>query len=202
MPGGRREERDDVFVLEPGQGVAHHAGEPSQVGERVAQRMRALHVGVAVRGDHEQSRRLGGARDVPEQQQRRLGRPLEIVEHEEQGPLGRCRRQPRRDRLEQPVLLGLGVGRQRRRQIGHPVTEMRHQAHQLTGMTAEAARERVVVGVVDEERQRLDERLVRDADLVVAAAVQHQRTVAVRTPRDLAREPCLPDAGLAGEEHE
>ena len=54
----------------------------------------------------------------------------------------------------------------------------------------------------DDEGQRLDERLVRDAELVVAAAEQHRRALGVREAGDLGGEAGLADAGLAGEQRE
>ena len=88
--------------------------------------------------------------------------PLEVVEHEEERSRRRRGREPRRHRVEQAVLLGLGIGRQRwaaGRARGRRDAARGAPAHRVT---AEAAGELRVVGVVDEERQRLDERLVRD----------------------------------------
>ena len=46
---------------------------------------------------------------VPQQEQRRPGRPLEVVEHEEDGRLARGGGQPGGHGVEEPVTLGLGV---------------------------------------------------------------------------------------------
>ena len=56
--------------------------------------------------------------------------------------------------------------------------------------------------MVDREPQRLDERLVGNAELLLAAAEQHDRTLVVDLSRELRRETGLADAGLTGEEDE
>jgi hypothetical protein len=50
--------------------------------------------------------------------------------------------------------------------------------------------------------QPVQKRLVREANLGVALARQHQRAVGMGAPSELGREPRLPDAGLAAEEYE
>ena len=56
--------------------------------------------------------------------------------------------------------------------------------------------------MVDREPQRLDERLVGNAELLLAAAEQHDRTVVMHLSCELRRETGLADAGLTGEEDE
>ena len=56
--------------------------------------------------------------------------------------------------------------------------------------------------MVDVPRQRLDERLVGDAELVVAAPEQDGRSLRVRSERELRRQPCLADPRLTGDEHD
>ena len=78
--GGEAAERDAMRV-----GVA------PQVGERRGERMRARELGVAIGADDEQAAALRAAQQVTQQRQRRLARPVEVVEHEQHRRLARRR---------------------------------------------------------------------------------------------------------------
>ena len=134
---------------------------------------------------------------MPQEKERRLGRPVEVVDDEEDRLQVRRRHQRSRDRFEQSVLRRLGIGRRRRGHIGHVLREARHQARQLSRMTPHHLHEVLGLEVVDDERERLDERLVGNAQLVVAPAVDDGEPLRVDAARELAGQPCLADARLA-----
>ena len=69
-----------------------------ELGQEVGERDGAADVGVPV-GDHDQEpQRLREPQDVAQQQQRGFGRPVQVVEHEQDGRLGRDARPARRSR--------------------------------------------------------------------------------------------------------
>jgi hypothetical protein len=162
--------------------------------------MATTEVAVAVGGDDEEPEPLRKAQHVAQQQQGRLGRPLEVVEHEEDGRLAGELRQPGGDGVEEPVALGLGVRLERGGQAGHPGADLRHEPGQLAAVAAEP------VGdgrrMVDEVAQRLDERLVGNAEVLVAPPGQHRRPFVVHRPGQLGRQTGLADPGFAGHEGE
>ena len=115
-----------------------HALEPAEVGEHLGQRLAAVEVGVAVRAHDQEARVVGRRGDVAQHEQRRLRRPVQVVDHEQDrrglGAGARARRQrPRtggtatsRDRSE------IGAGRS-----GHAVGEARHEPDELAGVAPE-----------------------------------------------------------------
>ena len=72
--------------------------------------MRGVDVCVAI-GRDDQKPRIGAVtHDVAEHEQRRAGRPLQIVEHEHDGLRVGAAAEPRHHRIEEPVLVRLRVG--------------------------------------------------------------------------------------------
>jgi hypothetical protein len=70
------QESDDRGLVQPGQRESLHPNLPAQIGQQVGQRVMVADLSVAVGAHHEEPRRLWGARDVAQQQQGRLGRPV------------------------------------------------------------------------------------------------------------------------------
>ena len=89
-----------------------------KVGEHRRQRMGAVEVGAAVRADDLHAGVLAEAQQMSQQQQSGLGRPVQVVENQND----RCTRggdsQQRNDGVEKCVALGIGVGAGRCGQIG------------------------------------------------------------------------------------
>ena len=109
MPRGGLHERADAVDVEAVEVEALDAGLAAQVGEHVAERMRAVEVGVAVGRDHEQAERRVGPQQVAEEQERRLVGPVHVVEHEHDRRRDRHLAEQVDDALEQAVALGLGL---------------------------------------------------------------------------------------------
>ena len=167
----------------------------AQVAQGARERVAGAHLGVAVCPEHEQRHGVEHPSQVPQQQQAGMVGPVEVVEHEQ-------RRTPRRaglhhgpHGLESAVARGLGV-----RVVGARVLG-RGDPRQHAGEVGAVAADRLVaLG----RRQRgqvalegLDERLVGDEGVLVAAPVQHQRPARVDGGGDMGREARLADAGLA-----
>ncbi len=96
---------------------------------------------------------------------------------------GRCRdlgQQPD-DRLEQPVALGLGLARDRRRQLRHAPAQLRDRAARARIRTPAPSRAAAENGTFsDVVAQRLEERLVGHERLLRRAAGEHERAGLVR----------------------
>ena len=107
------------------------------------------------------------------------------------------------DRAVQAVALGVGVGRDRRRQLADAVRQVGQQPRELArrrGRDRPAASSASVVA--HELVERLDERPVRALDDRVAGAVEDERAALGRLVGELAHEAALARAGLAADERE
>ena len=94
-----------------------HTLRTPQVDQRRRQRLGNLGFGVAERGDHQRVRLRGAVREVAQEQQRRSVGPVSILDHQHERRTPARRRQQLRDRGVQAVTLGIGIGRERRRQL-------------------------------------------------------------------------------------
>jgi hypothetical protein len=124
---------------------------------------------------------------------------VQIVEHQQQGLTSGCGTEPGGDRVEEPVALGLGIGPPRRGQIGPPLGDLGNQADELPAMPAKPLVEQRRRGVVDELAEGLDEGLVRDPEILVAAPGQHHLPLGVHMACELGGQARLPDPGLTGQ---
>ena len=102
VTGAIVEQRTDRLLLETAERHPLDARIASEVGEQLAQRMAAVDIGVTVGAQHEHRPASFAAQDPPEQRQRRLIGPVEVVEHQEQRAVAGDLREKRVDRVEQP----------------------------------------------------------------------------------------------------
>ena len=91
-----------------------------QVGQQVCECTVSLGVDVAIAHEDQERAARRIADDVPEQEQRRLGRPVQVVEDEKRRLSGCDARQQHRDGLEEPATLGLGVAGDHGRRLRQP----------------------------------------------------------------------------------
>ncbi len=131
---------------------------------------------------------------MTEEQQRRLRGPVDVVEHEHQTRRLGGRGEPRVDRLEHAVLLDLGVaGDGAVAEVAEPGRDVGNEPRQLRRVRPELG---AVLGpeMCHVVAERLDERLVRDAELLVAAAEEHDGAALVgaaeRTRTRAGSSPC------------
>ena len=96
-------------------------GAAVQVGEHRRQGVGAVQVGAAVRADDLHARVLAEAQQMPQQQQRRLGRPVQVVEYQDDRRARGGDFQERDDGVEKCVAFGVGVGASRGSQIRQDV---------------------------------------------------------------------------------
>lgn len=104
---------------------AAHAGE---VAQHLVELVAPFGFRVAIRHDEQQAFEIGDAHEVTEQQQRRRRGPLQVVEDQHDRLAPRARAQPVGDRLEHLIALGLGIGADRRLDVGDPRAQDRQQA--------------------------------------------------------------------------
>ena len=172
---------------------------PAEVGEGAGERVAAPQLRVPVRPDDEQPRGLGAAQDVPEQRQRRLAGPVQVVEDEQDRRLLRPGAQQPGDGVEQGQPLALGIGppgavldRQQLGDLGHHPGQLLGAAHRPQPGRAERG---------SEGAQRLDERVERRGQVLVAAAVEDDAARAVGGGGQLGGQAGLAHARFASDEH-
>ena len=122
---------------------------------------------------------------------------MNVLDHQQEAPLGCGDRQERNDRLEEAQLRLSGVVRR----VGATGAELREELRELRAGGPEALRERLGVLSGQVVADRLHERQVRQGELRLAAdPAQHDGPEAPGLICELIREPRLPDAGLARED--
>ena len=139
---------------------------------------------------------------MAEQQQGRFGRPLQVVDHEQDGFGARGVRQPGPDGVEEAVPLGLRVRAQWWRKGRDDVCELGHEPYQLTGIAAQSASQPVGRRVVDLVAQGLDERLIGHTEVFAARPGEHGGPPGVEARGHLAGQARLAHPGLAGHQGE
>ncbi len=197
---GAADELGHVAVGEPGEPQPHDVV-AAQVGERLRQRVGDVRLGVAVGGEHEDPR-LGGAREMAQEQERRCVGPVRVLEHEQGRTLPRDAGEQVGHGAVQAVALGVRVGVDGRRQLAEPRAEVGQEPDQLA---ARGARRLAQLGRGErpgELVERLDERPVGRAHHGVAGAVEHEQAVARRLGGELAHEPALARSRLAAEQRD
>lgn len=107
-----------VLGVEAAQRKAVRGAVAVKVGEHGSQGMGSVEVCAAVGRDDLHPGVVAEAQQMPQQQERRFGRPVQIVEYQHDGRTGRGEFEQRDDGVEKRVALGVGVGARRRGQVG------------------------------------------------------------------------------------
>ena len=94
-----------------------------QVGEHRGQRVGTVEVGAAVGADDLHASVLAETQQMPQQQQRGFGRPVQVIENQHNRRARGSNSQQRDDGVEQGEALGIRVGAGRRGYIGQHVCE-------------------------------------------------------------------------------
>ena len=92
--------------------------------------MGAVEVGAAVRADDLHAGVLAEAQEMAQQKQRRLGRPVQVVENQHDRCAGGGDSKHRNDGVEKCIALGVRVRARRRGEIGQDVGEPGNQWEQ------------------------------------------------------------------------
>ena len=131
-----------------------------------------------------------------------LAGPVEVIEHDQQGALAGDVDQYVDDGLEQAEPLRVRVTRHRLPEIRHQPRQIGDEPSELRTPRTEHGGELIGGQGVGQMGQRFGDRLVRDAQLLLASAPEHHRALVVRDPRHLGGQPRLADAWLAGHQHD
>ena len=119
-PRRRGHQLRDLIDSQSLQRAVLDAVQPVQVRERAGQRMAAVEVRLSIDHQHEQGGVRCCRRDVLEQREGLAVRPVQVIEHQQHRAVVARRLQEPRNRLEQQVALGLGVGLLRLRDCRRP----------------------------------------------------------------------------------
>ena len=165
-----------------------------QVGEHGGQRMRAVQVGAAVGGDDLHLGLVTEAQQVPQQEQRGFGRPVQVIEDQHHRRARGGDSEYRDDGVEQCVALGVGIGARRRGQIGQQIDQPRHEGKQRF----QCAQSPKATGAQTRRQRanRFGERLVRRPQVLVTPSVQDHGALVVGLSRPFTGQTCLADTGL------
>ena len=193
--GGEPDELAHLVGREPAEPDPDDALGPGDVDERVGEARRHLVDRVAEGGDEQEARVGGAADEVPEEEQRRRVRPVDVLEHEQdRRASGRLREDVRHRGVEaQPLRVGV-----RRLPLARPAR--RADARQQPPQLGPGAPERLGLELADELLERLGERAERRRDDPVAVPVEHRRALGCDVVGELAHEAALARAGLARDE--
>ena len=112
-----------VDLVEAAQLKAGGGAVAVKVGEHRRQRVGAVEVGAAVRADDLHASVLAEAQEMAQQKQRGLGRPVQVVENQDDRCAGGGDSEHRDDGIEECIALGVRVGARRRGEIGQHVGE-------------------------------------------------------------------------------
>ena len=201
--------RLDVGGQQPAQLDAPRLGRALQDGQQRAQGMTPVQLVGAV-AERDQHALVGEV--APEEGEEVAGRavgPVDVLDDQDDGRVAAEAVDRRQQRLEEPRL-GLAVGLVALlvaggRSVGvvGGVVQARQQRRQLVARGGRQLQQRGVAGP-DQRPQRADQRRVRQLAVAQldALAAEHPRAVVARVARQLAEQPRLPDARLAGHERQ
>jgi hypothetical protein len=137
-----------VVAPESAEEVAARHRLARETAERLEQRMLARHLDVAVGADHEQAGRAHLASEELEEKERRLVRPVHVVEHEDERLADRRGLEEGGDAVEEPEARLLGLERRRRRQVGQSLAHVGHDLRDVGGARAHLGAHALRVAVV------------------------------------------------------
>jgi hypothetical protein len=199
--GGGGGQGGDLTGVQAVQGQQLRPGGADQVAEGGGQPGPGDALVVPVGQDDEQPGRPVALGQAAQQHQAGLVGPVQVVDQQQQRAADGDRLQQPGERLEQEVLLVLRVDGGGRRQGGQAPGQLGPEPEQLRGPGAEQGPQpfRRVAGQVAPDR--LPQRQVGDAQVLVAASGQDHRPVGLGQGGQFGDQPGLADAGLAGHQH-
>ena len=197
------QEASDVGLGQAAQHDALTGLQASELGQSLGQGVAAAQLDVAIGRDHEQPRRPELAGEELEQQERRLVRPVQIVEHQDQGRAPRGVAQEADHRVEEAKARLLRIEARRLGQVGEDLPDLGDHARDLGAAEPEvlAQLSRLASGGVG--AHDLDPGPERGCPLAfVAAPPVDLRAADARVGGELFRDARLADAGLADQEQD
>ena len=201
-PGHRgRGHRGDLVAVQSPEGQQLGPGRADQVAEGGGQVGPGGPLVVPEGQDGQQPRRPPGVGQAAQQQQGGLVGAVQVVDQQQQRAGDRHRLQQSGERLEEEVRVGVGSGHGPGREGGQAPGQLRPEPHQLGRPGAEQRPQPLGREGGQLAADRLPQRQVGDAEVLVAASRQHHRAVLLGQGGQLGHQPGLADAGLAGHQH-
>ena len=194
---------DQIGDLRPGEAREPHSHDvlgAAQVGERLRQPRGHVGLGVAKGREQQQAAAAGGARQVPQHQQRRGIGPVPVLEHHQHRPAATHVLEQVRHRGVEAVALGVGVGLDWLGQLADAGGQVGQQTRQLAAPGPESGAELSGIDHSHELIEGLDEGSVGSPNRRVAGPVENQHAFGGGLGGELARQPALAGAGLAREQ--
>ena len=179
----------------------HHALLRAGQGDQLRQAGVLVRGGVARRDHQGGPTRADGAHEVAKHLDRGVRRPVGVVHHQQVGPVRSHGRDPRVDRVVQPVPLGVGVGRGHGPGPAEAFPQLGDQADQLARGGPEDPGQLLVVHPLGGRPKDLHERLEGHVEVLVATAVHHGDPLPVGQLGKVGGQPGLADARLAEDPH-
>jgi hypothetical protein len=139
---------------------------------------------------------------MPQQEQRRPIRPMQVLDRQKHGVAPTGIRQQVGDSRVEVVAFAVRIPRGGGRQLTHSLRKVRKQPRKLAAPRCQIAAQHIGVALAHELLQCGHERLVRRADDGVARAVEDERAVGGHVLRQLVHQPALSGPGFAGEQRD
>ena len=166
----RSDQLRDFALAETAERDGGERARAAQFRDCLSERVCLVDLGLPVGPKDQQRAALGGADDVPQEQQRGDVGPVKVIQHQDQRMLFRDRAQQRRDAVEQLELLTFGgPARRARGRLRRRIGKLGNQPGEDRAMPAHLEAELIERGFGDMVPERLNERLVRDDRVLVAA---------------------------------
>ena len=195
--------RVDVGLVEPGEQQRPRDRLARQRGEGRPQRVGRGRIDVAARADDHDPALGELAGHELQEQQRRLVRRVQVVEHQHERLRDRDALQERGQGIEQPEARSLGFGPGGRRQVGDDVAQLRQQLGEVRRSRPQLPAQRAGLGPEDVGAQRLHPRPVGGGAAGLPAATdQDERAARPGERSELLGEAALADARLADEQEQ
>ncbi len=201
--GTRRQpdELGELAVGEPPEPDPNDTLRSIDVDERLRELGGDVRLGVAKGRNDQHPCRGARADEVPDEEQRRRVGPVQVLEHEQDGRLGRDTDEELGHRGVEAQPLGVRVGGRPSPRAGGTRAELRDEPCEVDRRGAEGVENgRRDAARPDQLGEGGRERRVGRADDGVAVPIEHRRPFLGELGGELPDEPALPGAGLAGDE--
>ena len=199
---GRLDQLTDLVLAQARQRELVRQPLVAHVGERGGEGMVLAHLSGAVGPQYQQRRRRRAPREMAHERDGGTVGPVKVVEDEQQRRALGETREHRVHRLEHQIALGVGLRVHGLGEIGELERDVGHESREQGSTAHDLGAHLRWLAVPHHVLDGLDERLIRDDVLLVAAPVQHRRTLLVQAARQLGGEPALADPGLAAQRHD
>jgi hypothetical protein len=196
----RLDDGRDAVLVQAGEEHPLDSRLPPKIGQRGRQRVVGPDFGVAV-GSDDEKRRRSGPQDVSQEGERLGSGPVQVVEDEDEQLVPGGLLEEGGGGVEEPVAVTIGARDPRRRGVGQAVRQLGSDAGELAAVSAHVGTQLGQRATAQEVAERLGERLVRDADLLVAAPVEHAGAQVMGLAGEVGDKGRLADTRFPADQH-